>query len=113
MRLLFKNIRAIQQGRIIPPNIVRIEADENYSIVHLECGKKIILAKTLKQFQEMLDPENFVRPSRSHLVNTKFLKSASSTQLILKNGVKLPIARRRKIDLISIINITNNKITKQ
>lgn len=104
----FDAVRAIQKAQIIPPDIVRIEADTNYSIVHLTSGKKIILAKTLKQFQEMLDPQSFVRPCRSHLINTRFIKKASETQVTLKNGVQLPISRRRRIGLMTIINIINN-----
>ncbi|WP_341224518.1 LytTR family DNA-binding domain-containing protein [uncultured Arcticibacterium sp.] len=104
----FNEVRAIQKAQIIPPDIIRIEADINYSIVHLTSGKKIILAKTLKQFQEMLDPQNFVRPCRSHLINTRFIKKASETKVILKNGFQLPVSRRRRIGLMTIINITNN-----
>lgn len=108
MRTNFGDVRAIQKAQIIPPDIIRIEADENYSIIHLQGGKKITLAKTLKQFQSMLDPQFFLRPCRSHLINKRFLKNISESQVTLKNGVKLPISRRRRENLYALMNITNN-----
>lgn len=104
----FSEVRAIQKAQIIPPDIVRIEADINYSIVHLKSGEKITLAKTLKQFQAMLDPQFFLRPCRSHLINKRFLKKVGTNQVTLKNGVKLPISRRRRENLIALIDFTNN-----
>lgn len=108
MRTNFGDVRAIKKAQIIPPDIIRIEADENYSIVHLHGGKKLTLAKTLKQFQEMLDPQSFLRPCRSQIINTRFIKKVSETQITLKNGFQLPVSRRRRIGLITVINIINN-----
>lgn len=97
----FLEVRAIQKAQIIPPDIIRIEADQNYSVLYLESGEKLTLAKTLKQFEEMLDSYNFLRPCRSHLINRRFLSKVSATQVTLKNGLNLPISRRRKRDMMN------------
>src|SRR5690606_5695112 len=48
-------------------NIIRCEADINYTIIHTKDGRKIMVAKTLKSFEALLSDCNFFRVHNSHL----------------------------------------------
>jgi len=51
------------EGMIFPyvKNIIRVESSSNYSTIFFEGGKKLLVSKTLKEFEELLTPYNFLR----------------------------------------------------
>ncbi|MGV3706571.1 MAG: LytR/AlgR family response regulator transcription factor [Arcticibacter sp.] len=78
--------------------IMYVEADSNYSIFYLERGDKMIISKPLKEFEHYLEENNFMRIHKSVIVNFRFVSEYSNKngmQVILKNGIALPISRRR------------------
>lgn len=79
--------------------IVRCESDSNYTHVFLRGGRKITIARTLKEIEETLDGLGFFRIHQSHLINlehiTKFLKTDGG-YLIMDDGSHLTISRSRK-----------------
>ncbi len=79
--------------------ILYCQASSNYTMVHLENGKKILLSKTLKKFSAELPKTDFVRSHQSYLLNishiAKCIGGLHST-VELQNGMQLPVARRRK-----------------
>jgi|TARA_B110000967_G_C18788039_1_gene511830 two-component system LytT family response regulator len=80
--------------------IVKIEGDRNYSNIWLVDNTKIVSAKTLSYFEDILLDKNFLRCHRSYLVNGSFINSILKNNLIvLKNEDKVPISRR-KITLV-------------
>lgn len=106
MRGEFEKVRAIKDGDISAVDIVYVEADINYTILNLKCGKKLMLAKTLKQWSKMLQHEHFIRPSRSHLVNVKFLKSVTDTHLVLSTEHEVEISRSRRPSILRIAKMS-------
>ena len=48
--------------------------------------------KTLSELEEELD-ESFCRTGRSYIVNLRFVKKITRTQVILKDGKELPLSR--------------------
>jgi two-component system, LytTR family, response regulator len=62
----------------------------------------LLVAKTLVEFEDLLQEFGFVRAHKTHLVNLKhvvaYLKSGSL--LKLKNGEQIPVSRRRKENVI-------------
>lgn len=89
-------------------DILRIEADKNYSVIYLMSGDKVISSKTLKYFDDRLDVNRFVRVHKSHLINiTKvaWIETWSSGNLRLENGDEIPVARRKKAALINNLHI--------
>lgn len=79
-------------------NIIYIEADSNYSVFHLQNSEKIIISKPLKEFEELLDHQNFVRIHKSVIVNFRYVKGYShknGLQVILDDKTSLPVSRRR------------------
>lgn len=79
-------------------DIIYVEADSNYSVIHLEKDKKIVVAKSLKDIEDLLPANVFFRVHKSSIVNLNKIKSFSSRndpKILLTNGAELLISRRR------------------
>ncbi|HAD97978.1 MAG TPA: DNA-binding response regulator [Cryomorphaceae bacterium] len=87
-------------------DIIRLESSSNYTTFHLKNDKSLLASKTLKEFDTMLTGYNFNRVHKSHLVNMNFLKRYVQTDggyLILEDGSKIPVANRKKEQLLSTL----------
>ena len=85
-------------------DIIRVEADNNYSHFFLCNQPKITISKTLKEFEDQLTNHNFFRIHQSHLINLKHLISITSKDgdfALLAYEHKVEISRRRKHDLMT------------
>ena len=86
---------------IAPSEIVRCEGDDNYSHFYFISEKPIVVARTLKEYDEILQDHGFIRIHRSHLVNIKHISQVDKAgNICLKNGEILPVSRRRKNDVL-------------
>lgn len=59
--------------------IVALEADSNYTIIHLKDAQKLVISKTLKEFDEILDEQVFARIHKSYIVNINYVVEYSTT----------------------------------
>lgn len=68
-------------------DIIYLQADEGYTTILLDCGKKISVAKSLKHFESKLN-NDFMRVHRSYLVNINHIKEVKLTdrQMILESS---------------------------
>lgn len=78
--------------------IIRLEADRNYTVLYLTEKRKFVSAKTLKEYENTLTNHQFLRVHKSHLVNQKHIVSLSPNResLILKDTSEIEISRRKK-----------------
>ncbi|GGM84870.1 DNA-binding response regulator [Dyadobacter beijingensis] len=78
--------------------IIRLEADRNYTIIHLIGKRPFIASKTLKHFEDMLVKFRFVRTHKSHLVNLDHIVRISNNNefIILSDGTRIEVSRRKK-----------------
>ena len=79
--------------------IVRCEAENNYTTFHLRSGEQVLVCKTLKEFADLLKPHDFIRSHQSHLVNLHVIKSylkEDGGTLLLENLQKVPISRQNR-----------------
>lgn len=86
--------------------IIRCESSINYTEFFFIDGKKLLVTKTLKEFEDLLNEQGFYRVHQSHLVNTKFIKEFNKTDggyLILKNGSNVPVSTRKRPDVIKML----------
>ncbi len=73
------------------------ETDKGYTSFYCSTGKKYLVSKTLKDFEERLLRADFSRPHQSFMVNLKFIdKYEKSGTIYLKNGKKIPVSSRKK-----------------
>lgn len=85
-------------------DIIRIEADNNYSLFYFTNRPKILISKTLKDFEEQLTGNNFFRIHQSHLINLLHVESVQTLDgdiVLLKQGHKAEISRRRKAEFLA------------
>lgn len=76
--------------------IIRCEASNNYTFIFLRGGEKILIAKTLKEYADLLPSTEFLRTHQSHLVNRSFISSwlrEGGGRLLLSNGSTIPVSR--------------------
>lgn len=108
-----KKIRKIalptQEGiEFIPiEKIIRCEADNNYTQFHLLSGKSILVSKTLKDFQELLEAQGFFRVHQSHLVNLNYVQKymkGSGGLVVMEDGSHVDVARRKKEAFLEILS---------
>ncbi len=79
------------------------KADDNYTEIYLE-KKKIVVSKTLKYFEEALEPYSFARIHKSYLVNVAEVvkyKKGKGGSVVLSNGKELSVSASKKADLLS------------
>ena len=79
--------------------IMRLEAQGNYSFVFLENGERHLAAQSLATFEEMLPAPPFFRAHQSHMVNTRFVRKLAKDEgdsLLMMDRSVIPLARRRK-----------------
>ena len=65
--------------------------------------KKLVVAKTLKEFEEMLEEYNFFRVHNSHLVNLAYVKSYNKGKggsVTMVDNSDIEVSTRRKEDLL-------------
>lgn len=77
-------------------DIVRCEADSNYTKIILASGKLFLASKTLGDMEELLAPECFVRIHKSHVVNTTHVRSLTRNhEVAMSDKSLLPVSKRR------------------
>lgn len=80
-------------------DIIRCEADGNYTNFYLVSGEKILVTKTLKDFDETLSDHDFIRIHKSHLVNLKYIDryiKGEGGAIVMTDGAQVEVSRRRK-----------------
>nr|WP_121272080.1 LytTR family DNA-binding domain-containing protein [Pedobacter schmidteae] len=87
-------------------NIIRIEAMSNYSTFYLLEQKKIMVSKTLKEFEGMLPEGNFLRVNRSVIVNLNYVekyRKGDGGTLVMSDGAEIEVSPSRKSELIQLM----------
>lgn len=85
--------------------IVRLESIDSYAKIYLTDGTFHISSHGIKYFETSLISPIFFRVHKSHLINlTKVKKLFTDGTLVLKNGEHVPVARRRRTELLSLFN---------
>lgn len=87
-------------------DIIRIEADSNYCFIHLHNEPKILVSKTLKEYENMLDPEAFIRVHQSHLIQIKWIKAYIKTDggfLLMHDHSKIPVSVRKRSGVLELL----------
>lgn len=94
-------------------NIVYLEATGNYTHIYLSNEKPLLASKTLKEFEDILPPDQFFRIHNASLVNLAAIKKynkGEGGQVVLTNGTLLDVARRRKEELVMLLLKWSRKV---
>ncbi|MBK8636248.1 MAG: LytTR family transcriptional regulator [Saprospiraceae bacterium] len=76
--------------------ITHIEGERNYSYIYLSNGSRELSSKNLAYFEDILTDKGFFRSHRSYLVNRYHMDAIKEDFIVLKNGLEIAIARRKK-----------------
>ncbi len=102
-KIVLKTLNTIHVVEI--DHIIRCESDRNYTAFHLVDQEHILISRSMREFEEMLEGYGFFRVHNSHLINLNFVSSFKKDELILvlKDNTTIPVAYRKRDELLSII----------
>jgi two-component system, LytTR family, response regulator len=90
--------------------IVRCEADGNNTRFVLNNGEKILVTKTLKQYEQLLEQHQFIRVHQSHLVSLPYIREyvkKDGGYLRMKNGELIAVSVRKKAEVMELLEMLN------
>jgi two-component system, LytTR family, response regulator len=106
----FQLILSTKQGeyQFRAQDIVRCEADSNYTLIHLVANRRFLASKTLGDIEHMLSGERFLRIHKSHLVNASHISHLTAhDELMMSDNIRLPVSRRRLPTVRSMVRAMN------
>lgn len=95
-KIVLKTVDSIFVIRL--EEIARLEADGNYTTFYLTDGRKQVVSRRMKSYEEMLPRKQFFRTHNSHLINLKCFREFNKREdlAILDDGSEVPVSTRRK-----------------
>lgn len=87
-------------------DIIRCESNVNYTEFHFAGGKKLLVTKTLKDFEDLLSNQGFYRVHQSHLINTRYIKEFVKTDggyLLMTDGCNVPVSTRKRPEVMKML----------
>ncbi len=88
-------------------SIIHCESDGNYTVLHLNGAKNIMVSRTLKDIESMLPHPPFLRIHNSYVININHVVEyirGDGGDVLLTNNILLRVARSRKNDLIAALS---------
>ncbi len=88
-------------------DVIYCESDSNYTTFFLSTGEKVIISKTLKDVQEMLEGEDFFRIHASYLVNVKHVSKFTRGDggfVVMSNNQQLAVSRKKKDEFFQLFS---------
>ena len=84
-------------------DITYCKAEGSYTTVFTK-EKSILASKNLKQFEDLLSEQGFIRTHQSYLVNTLEIDAVKNNTLLLKDKTEIPISVRRKPEIMALLH---------
>jgi len=85
--------------------IIRCESESNYTWLYLTGEVKLLVCRTLKEVEAVLNESGFLRIHHSHLINPGFVKKIlrhDGGSIVMEDGTQLSISRTRKDRLFDL-----------
>ena len=88
-------------GKLVVPvsDIIRCQSDVNYTNFYLTDRTRLLVRKTLKEYEELLSEYDFIRVHQSHLINLHFVKKyikGEGGTVIMNDASEVDVSRRMK-----------------
>jgi len=93
---------------IVIGDIIRCEANGGYTYFFMQGGEKIVSAKNIKEYEDLLPENLFFRVHNSHLINLNCIKKYHRGRggfVEMNDGVHIEVATRRKDEFLSKFNL--------
>ncbi|GEM_PF-251908 len=87
-------------------DIIRCEADRSYCNIHVINNVRLTVSKPLKEFEEILLANQFIKIHKSHIINlthiTKYIRSTSS-YIVMSDRSTPPVSTRKKEEVLELL----------
>jgi len=86
-------------------DIIRIVADGNYCTFYIEDGRKVLVSRAIKEYEETLIDKGFHRIHKSHIINIQklnYFDKTDSGDVIMSDGSIVPVAWRKREMLLEL-----------
>lgn len=87
--------------------LLSVEAGGNYSTFYIADGRKVIVSKPLKEFEEKLLENGFFRIHKSYMINIKklsYFDKAEGGYVIMTDQSRIPVASRKRDAVIELLD---------
>jgi two-component system LytT family response regulator len=91
--------------------IIRCNSEGNYTSIHFTNGKRLLIAKPLKEYEDILSTFGFERIHHSHIINLNHLVSYLNKDggyVVLSDNTSLPVSSRKKAQLLKMLENYNS-----
>lgn len=89
-------------------SISHCKSEGNYTTFYFLDGSKLLITKTLKEFEKILGPHGFVRTHQSYLINAGEVKEFVKTEggyILLKDGSHIPVSVRKRSEVLASLGM--------
>ncbi len=87
-------------------SISHLEASGNCTTIYFKDGSRYLDTRTLKIYENLLNPAKFSRVHKSHIINLSIMKEYVNEDghfAVLEGGIRVPIARNRVTDFVKML----------
>ncbi len=84
-------------------DIIHCKAESNYTNFFFGAGKKLLVSKTLKEYEDLLNECDFVRVHKTHLINLHHVKKYARGEggtVTMSDGTVIEVSRRKKEEFL-------------
>lgn len=90
---------------VLLEDIIRLQADRNYTHLHFLKGPAFLSSKTLLEYEKILRESGFIRVHKSHLINSMHISGYEKQGLVkMKDGSEIEVSRRKRDLLVNLFS---------
>src|SRR5690606_32846045 len=85
--------------------VLYCQSENNYTNTHFESGKTLLINKTPKEFEKVMEKFLFIRTHQSYLINPQFMRKYVRNDggyIVLVNGKVIPVSASRKRVIVGL-----------
>lgn len=91
--------------RVNPSDIIRLKASSNYTLIYFTNRRPLVIARVLKQFEDVLGNYGFIRIHRAHLINRRHISCINRDGHIIMTDTSVTgVSRRMKPNVMRQLN---------
>lgn len=104
-RIILKTTGSLHLVSIL--DILFCKSDNSYTTFYMSNGEKIMVSKSIKEYEDLLSDYPFIRPHQSYLVNLNAISKIDKSDggfIVMNDGNEIPISTRRKQEVLDRMN---------
>lgn len=90
-----------KKTKVYPKEIILLEGNVNYTIVHFEQKNPLLIAITLKKVESLLKDYGFLRIHKRYIINMNYANNAllEDSNVLLRKNISIKVSRRKRNEL--------------